>query len=181
MAIFLLAVVSVMCYRGFDAMARANDHLSDVTDRWRAITLFFGRFATDVSQPAERSARDAAGALLPPWLGRPLVEPANADAQLEFTRKSPPGQADVRLAYRLRERRLELLVWPALDRVPASRPQVHSLLENVNGMRLLYLDSKGRWQDRWPVQDVSEALPRAVSVELALAGEPPVQRVFALP
>ena len=180
-AIFLLAVLSVMSYRGFDAMARANDHLAEVTDRWRAVTLFFERFAADVAQPAERAARDGAGALLPPWLGRPLVEPANVDAQLEFTRKSPPGQNDVRLAYRLRERRVELLVWSVTDRAPASRPEVHALLENVADMRLRYLDSKGRWQDHWPVSGLTEPLPRAVSVELAMADQPPVQRVYALP
>lgn len=180
-AIFLLAVLSVMSYRGFDAMARANDHLTRVTDRWRAIALFFERFAGDVQQPVQRGARDAAGAALPAWLGRPLVEPLNFDAQLEFTRKSAPGQKDVRIAYRLRERRLELLVWPVIDRAPASRPEIHPLLEDVDGMRLLYLDARGRWHDRWPAAGVTDVLPRAVSLELAPAGESPVQRVFALP
>jgi general secretion pathway protein J len=180
-AIFILAVLSVMSYRGFDAMARSNDHLADVTERWRAMALFFERFAADVAQPADHPARDNAGALLPVWLGRPLAEPANVDAQLEFTRKSPPGQKDVRVAYRLRERTLELLVWPVLDRAPASRPEVHAILENVNGVRLQYLDSRGSWQNHWPVYGMNEVLPRAVSVELEVAGEPAVLRVFALP
>ena len=180
-AIFLLAVLSVLSYRGFDAMARANDHLTAVTDRWEAIALFFERFGADVSQASDRGVRDGAGNQLPQWWGRALTEPMNVDAQLEFTRKSPPGQKDLRLAYRLRERKLELLIWPVLDRAPASRPQVYELLENVNGMRLLYLDAKGRWLDHWPDGAGNETLPRAVSVELALADEPPVQRVFALP
>jgi general secretion pathway protein J len=180
-AIFLLAVLSVMSYRGFDAMARSNEHLTNVTDRWQAIALFFERIGADVSQPADRSVRDGAGALLPQWWGRPIVEPLNTDAQLEFTRKSPPGQKDVRLAYRLRAGTLELLIWPVLDRVPASRPEVYPLLENVSGMRLLYLDSKGRWMEQWPVPGANETLPRAVSIELGLADQPPVQRVFALP
>lgn len=180
-AIFLLAVLSVLSYRGFDAMARTNERLTGVTDHWRGMALLFERFAADVAQPADRSARDASGAVLPAWLGRPLAEPANADAQLEFTRKSPPGQRDVRLAYRLREGTVELLVWPVSDRAPASRPEVHALLEQVNGLRLAYLDAQGRWHDHWPVSGVSEALPRAVSIELAVADEPPVHRVFALP
>lgn len=180
-AIFLLAVLSVMSYRGFDAMARSNEHLTNVTDRWQAIALFFERLAADVSQSSDRTVRDGAGAVLPQWWARPLLEPTNMDAQLEFTRKSAPGLKDVRVAYRLRQRTLELLIWPVLDRAPASRPEVYPLLENVNGMRLLYMDSKGRWMETWPVAGVNEALPRAVSIELALADQPPVQRVFALP
>lgn len=180
-AIFMLAVLSVMSWRGFDAMARSNEHLADVTDRWRSITLFFERFAADVIQAGDQPARNAAGAVLPPWLGLPLVDVRSTEAHLELTRKSPPGHADVRLAYRLRERSLELLVWPVVDRAPGSQPEVHGLLENVESFRLFYLDSKGRWLDRWPMPGITEALPRAVAVELAAAGEPPIQRVFALP
>ncbi|MGE5524070.1 MAG: type II secretion system minor pseudopilin GspJ [Rhodospirillaceae bacterium] len=180
-AIFLLAVLSVMSYRGFEAMARANDHLEKVTDRWQAIALFFERIGTDISQATDRAVRDEAGAKLPQLWGRPLLAPVSTATELEFTRKSAPGENDLRLGYRLRERTLELLVWPVLDRTPVSQPQVHPLLENVSGWRLSYLDSRGRWTDRWPEGTASEALPRAVSIELALAGEPPVQRVFALP
>jgi general secretion pathway protein J len=180
-AMLLLALVSVMAYRGLDAMARANERMADVTDRWEAIARFFERFAADVTQPDLRAVRDAAGAGLPAWWARPLVEPAGADAQLEFTRKSAPGAADVRLAYRLRAGKVELMVWPALDRSPVTQPQVYPLLENVTAMRLAYLDGEGRWQPQWPVSGLNEALPRAVSIELALAGIAPVQRVFALP
>lgn len=180
-AMLLLALVSMMAYRSLDAMARANERMTDVTTRWEAIARFFERFAADVTQPDLRGVRDAAGAALPAWWARPLVEPVNADAQLEFTRKSAPGAADVRLAYRLRAGKLELMVWPVLDRSPATQPQVYPLLENVTGLRLAYLDSQGRWQPQWPVSGLNEVLPRAVSIELALAGAPPVQRVFALP
>ncbi|HSQ04638.1 MAG TPA: type II secretion system minor pseudopilin GspJ [Burkholderiales bacterium] len=180
-AVFLLALLSVMAYRGIDAMARADDHLVGVSERWQAITLLFERFAADATQPSNRAVRDATGALLPQWWGRPFVESTNSDAQLEFTRKSQPGQDDVRVAYRLRANTVELLIWPVLDRVPASRAAVYPLLEGVNGMRFRYLDSQGRWQDSWPVTGVDDALPRAVSIELAFADQAPVYRVFALP
>jgi len=180
-AIFLMALLSMMAYRGIDAMARADEHVVGVSERWQAITLLFERFAADATQPSSRAVRDAAGTVLPQWWGRPLIEPANADAQLEFTRKSQPGQDDVRLAYRLRANTVELLIWPVLDRAPASRAQVYPLLEKVSGMRFRYLDSQGRWQDNWPVTGVDDALPRAVSMELAFADHAPVYRIFALP
>lgn len=180
-AILLFALMSLMAYRGVDAMARADERVVGVTERWEAITLFFERFAADAAQPSGRLVRDSAGNVLPQWWGRPLAEPANADAQLEFTRKSAPGQDDVRLAYRLRANTIELLVWPVLDRGPVAQPEVYPLLENVSGMRLRYLDSQGRWQDTWPIGGLEEPLPRAVSIELALFDQPPVHRVFALP
>jgi len=180
-AILLFALLSLMAYRGLDAMARANERVVGDSDRWQEITLFFERFAADASQPSGRSVRGGDGTPLPPWWGRALAEPANADAQLEFTRKSPPGQDDVRLAYRLRAHNAELLIWPVLDRGPASTALVYPLLEDVSAMRLRYLDSQGRWQDVWPAPGVDEALPRAVSIELAVSGEAPVQRIFALP
>jgi len=178
---FLLALLSVMSYRGLDAMARANDSVSATTERWQAISLFFERFTADVSQPSNRLVRNGAGVALPQWWGRPLVEAAGVDAQLEFTRKSPPGQDDVRVGYRLHAGVLELLVWPVLDRSPASVPQVYPLLENVTAMRLAYLDSQGRWQEYWPLTPITEALPRAVSLEIALADQPAIHRIIALP
>lgn len=180
-AMFLLALLSVMSYRGLDAMARANDRVTVITERWQAISLFFERFAADVAQPSNRTVRNGAGVPLPQWWGRPLVEAAGADAQLEFTRKSPPGQDDVRVGYRLHATVLELLIWPVLDRSPASVPEVYPLLENVSALRLAYLDSQGRWQDSWPVSGIKEALPRAVSLEIALADQPAMHRIIALP
>jgi general secretion pathway protein J len=180
-AILLFALLSAIAYRGLDAMARANERVVGESELWQAITLTFERFAADVSQPSARTVRSSSGSPLPQWWGRLLSEPTNADAQLEFTRKSPPGQDDVRLAYRLRANTVELLIWPMLDRGPASEAQVHPLLENVSTMRFRYLDSQGRWQDSWPVTGLDEALPRAVSFELTVAGQAPVQRLFALP
>jgi general secretion pathway protein J len=180
-AILLLSLLSVMAYRGLDAMARANERVVGESERWATIALFFERFAADVSQPSARTVRGADGVLLPQWWARPLNEPARADAQLEFTRKSPPGQSDVRVAYRLRANTVELLVWPALDRSPDSAAQVYPLLEEVSAMRLSYMDSKGGWQETWPASDSLEALPRAVAVRITLAGQAQVERIFALP
>jgi general secretion pathway protein J len=180
-AILLFALMTVMAYRGVDAMARADERTIATSDRWQAIALFFERFAADASQPSARPVRDAAGATLPQWWGRPLAEAANEDAQIEFTRKSPPGQYDVRLAYRLRANTIELLVWPVLDRTPATQAQVYPLLENVSMMHVRYLDPEGMWHDQWPVSGRLDVLPRAVAMELALADQPPVHRIFALP
>jgi len=179
-AVALLALLTVMAYRGLDSMTRANDRTLAESERWRETTLLLERFGADVSQPARRPVRGAAGAPLPAWWGRAMTEPDGADAQFEFSRKSPPGRDESRLGYRLRGGKVELLVWRVMDRGPASGAEVYPLLENVSALLIRHLDAQGVWQDQWPVSD-AEPLPRAVSIELTLAGGPSVKRIFALP
>lgn len=179
-AVALLALVTVMAYRGLDSMTRANDRTLTESERWRAATLFLERFAADVSQPVIRPVRGPAGTPLAAWWGRMLTEPEGADAQFEFSRKSPPGQDESRLGYRLRGGNIELLVWRVMDRAPTSTAEVYPILENVSALRFQYLDSQGLWREQWPVMD-TEPLPRAVSVEFTLANGPTVRRIFALP
>ena len=179
-AISLLAIVTLMAHRGLDSMMRADARTAGESERWQAATLLFERFSTDVSQPARRPVRNAAGTDLPNWWARTAVLPAATDAQLEFSRKSRPGQDETRLGYRLRNGIVELLIWRALDRAPNSMPEVHPLLENVRELRFRHLDAAGHWQDIWPVND-REDLPRAVSIEIVLGEGTSMKRLFALP
>jgi len=154
--------------------------------RWRGIALLFERFASDVAQPARRPVRAGAenAAPLAEWLGRPAGDAVGGDpaaAQLEFTRKSPSGRDDVRLGYRLNNDKIELLLWPVLDRAPSTQPEVYVLLEGVSSLRFRHLDSIGRWQDIWPVVGVNEVLPRAVAIEVTMQDGVAPHRLFALP
>lgn len=179
-AVALLAVLTVMAYRGLDSMMRSNDRTLAETERWRNTTLLLERFAADVSQPARRQIRAGNGELLPAWWGRALPEPAGSESQLEFTRKSPPGQDESRLGYRLHGGNVELLIWRVLDRAPGTSAEAYTLLTNVRALRFRHLDAKGIWQEEWPTSK-AEPLPRAVAIELTLAEGPTVTRIFALP
>ena len=179
-AVALLALLTLMAYRGLDSMARANDRTVADSERWRATMLLFERFGADVTQPARRAVRDSSGTDLPTWWGRAFAKADGAAAQLEFTRKSPPGRDEIRLGYRLRGGSVEMLLWRVLDRAPGSVPEVHPLLDNVRTLRVQHLDAKGVWQEQWPVSD-AEPLPRAVALELTLAEGPTLKRIFALP
>ncbi|MBI3523655.1 MAG: type II secretion system minor pseudopilin GspJ [Betaproteobacteria bacterium] len=185
-AVALLALLTVMAYRGIDSMSRTSQHSLAEGDRWQAVALFFERFANDVAQPARRPVRDGNGDAkpLPEWWGRQLTGAAINDAaaaQLEFSRKSPAGRDEIRLGYRLRAGKVELLIWNVLDRAPSSQPEVYVLLEDVSSLNFRYLDASGQWQDVWPVAGSVEALPRAVAVEMDLGNGVKLHRVFALP
>jgi len=188
-AVALLAVITTMAYRGLDSVSRSSTRNLAEGEYWQGVALLFERLASDVAQPVRRPVRagtDKAEAL-PEWWGRSVAgagEATGSDpaaAQLEFTRKSPQGRDEVRLGYRLREDKVELLLWPVLDRAPGTRPEVYVLLEGVSSLRFRHMDSSGAWQDVWPVAGVAGALPRALAVEITLKDGVTLQRLFALP
>jgi len=230
-AVALLALITIMSYRGLDSLSRASDRLIEDGERWQSAALFFARLGSDVAQPAQRPIRvgeettptpatataeipAAASTSLPTWLGRPdaasdaMASDGNANiadtaAALEFTRKSAAGRDEVRLGYRLRGARVELLVWPVLDRAQNSRPEIYTLLDGVSALHFRHLDAAGNWQDAWPPAGTAapatttatanktgegaasakadEALPRAIEVDLTLRDGTHLHRVFALP
>lgn len=189
-AVALLAILTLMAYRGVDSVARSAEHTQAEAERWRSLSGLFERLGADVSQATRRPVRASDDSVLPEWLGSAPVDAASAEvaagedqgkAQLEFTRKSPPGADDVRLGYRLRQARVELLIWPVLDRAPDSAAEVHPLVDGVRSLRFRHLDSAGKWNDAWPLNDKREPLPRALAVELTLTDGVVLQRVWALP
>jgi len=185
-AVALLALLTTMAYRGIDSMSRTSQRSLAEGERWQAVALFFERLANDVAQPALRPVRIGAESAkpLPEWWGRLAAEVAGSDAtaaQLEFTRKSPSGRNEIRLGYRLRDGRVELLIWPVLDRAPNSLPEVYTLLEGVSSLDFHHLDAAGNWQEVWPAAGGKEILPRAIAVDLVLSDGTRLHRVFALP
>ncbi len=185
-AVTLLALLTTMAYRGIDSMSRTSEHSLAEGERWQAVALLFERLASDVSQPARRPVRIGADPVqpLPEWSGKRPDEAAGGDpaaAQLEFSRKSPAWRDEIRLGYRLRDGKVELLIWQVLDRAPNTLPEVYVLLEGVSNLHFRHLDAAGRWQDVWPFPGGTEILPRAIAVELDLSNGIKLNRVFALP
>lgn len=188
-AVALLAVITGMAYRGLDSVSRSSERNLAEGDRWQGVALLFERIASDVAQPSRRPVRAGAegAAPLPEWWGRGVLgvgESVGSDpaaAQLEFTRRSPQGRDDVRLGYRLRDDKVELLLWPVLDRAPGTLPEVYVLLDGVSSLRFRHLDNNGAWQDIWPVAGNAAALPRAVAIEITVKDGVTLQRMFALP
>jgi type II secretion system protein J len=84
------------------------------------------------------------------------------------------------VGYRLREGKLEYLVWPSPDGVPGVPPAAYVALEHVASVQWQALDADGRWVNSWPAGRAANALPRAISVRLALAGGDEVTRILAL-
>jgi general secretion pathway protein J len=184
-ALTIFALMSVLAYRGLNAVLETREHLTEDNRRWRDLTLTLAQLEQDIGMAVDRPVRDGGDLVQPALVGDPNAIGASA-AQLSLSRMGMAWQtgvqADVRRhGYRLANGTLEQLVWPVLDQAPHSEPAVHALLERVTRFDLRYLDSAGNWQPRWPLPGGTAALPAAVEVVVELETGTRVTRVFALP
>ncbi len=179
-ALSILALLSILGYRAIAALADSEERLSTETARWRSLDQLFMRLEGDLRQAMPRTVRTAA-TTEPAWLGT-VDDDGNAD--LRFSRAGPEfnieaGSAGQRLGYRLKDGNVEVLYWPYFDIAPNTEPTVYPLASGVTRMRIDYLDRAGAWRDGWPVSGEAP-LPRAVRVELTLAGGETVERALVL-
>jgi general secretion pathway protein J len=179
-ALSILALLSLLGYRAVVSLTDAEVRLTAETAQWRALDAFFMRLEADLRQAQPRAVRSAGGAE-PAWV---LVPDLDGNAEVRFSRAGPEmaleaGSAGQRIGYRLHEGTIEVLYWPYLDAAPGTAPTAYALVEGVRGLAISGLDSTGSWRDRWPVTGEA-ALPRAVRLELTLAGGEVVERWLVL-
>ena len=185
-ALFVFAILAITAYRGLNAVTQTRTRIDQETRKWQALERFFARLDGETAQVLQRPVRTANGAEAPAWVGTPSTTSSLEDTQLAFTRN---GGFDAdgtpltpqRIGYRLRDSKLELLRWTALDSAPYNVPTVDVLVDNVSEFNLRYLTSRMTWEKQWPpvVANVS-MLPRGVEVELVLKSGEKLTRFFSL-
>jgi len=183
-ALAIFALISVFAYRALDLVLETRIKVTAEGKKWRDITLLFTRMEQDMSRLANRPVRDSRDLLSPALIGEP-VPVGEDDAQLAFTRLGLEGQSGVlgdvqRLGYRLKNGKVEMLVWPVLDQAPRTRPEAETLLSGVKGMEIRYLGAEGTWWTRWPKPGAPGELPRALEITLELPSGERMSRLFAL-
>jgi len=179
-AVTIFALLGMAAYSGLDAVLKARARLDDENRQWRAVALFWVRLERDLSASFERPARVRGSAPQPAFLGEPNAVGEYA-AQLELTRLGAADAGDTppeRVAYRLREGKLEWLRWPALDSDSRALPDVAVLLEQVAELEFSYRDNAGLWTPRWP-PNINMRQPTAVKVRLKLETGEELTRWYA--
>ncbi len=184
-ALFVFALLAVTAYRGLNAVTQTRAHLDQQTRKWQALERFFARLDGETAQVLQRPVRTANGAEAPAWVGSPSATGSLEDVQLAFTRNGgfdadgaplPPQ----RIGYRLRQDKLELLRWTALDSAPYNAPAVDTVLEGVSEFNLRYLTSRMTWETQWPPLIADAALPKGVEVVLVLKSGEKLTRFLSL-
>lgn len=185
-ALFVFAILAITAYRGLNTVTQTRAHLDQETRKWQALERFFARLDSETAQVLQRPVRTASGAMARALTGTPSSTESLEDVQLAFTCDGGFGADGTplppqRIGYRLRQDKLELLRWTALDSGPYNVPTVDTLLEGVSEFNLRYLTSRMSWEKQWPpvVADAS-TLPKGVEVELMLKSGEKLTRFFSL-
>lgn len=184
-ALFVFALLAVIAYRGLNAVTQTRGHIDQETRKWQTLERFFARLDGETAQVLQRPVRTANGAEAPAWIGMPSSTETVEDVQLAFTRSGGYNaegtpQPPQRIGYRLRQGKLELLRWTALDSAPYNVPSVDAVLEDVSEFNLRYLNSKLAWEKQWPPKVPDAVLPKGMEVELVLKDGEKLTRFFSL-
>lgn len=184
-ALFVFALLAVTAYRGLTAVTQTRAHIDQETRKWQALERFFARLDGETAQALPRAVRTANGAEAPAWVGTASATESLEDVQLAFTRNGgfdaegaplPPQ----RIGYRLRQGKLELLRWTALDSAPYNAPAVDALLDDVSEFNVRHLTSRMTWEKQWPPVVPDAPLPKGVEVVLVLKSGEKLTRFFSL-
>ena len=181
-AIAVLAVLASISFRGLNSVLDADRHVQSETRRWNEVAMVVANLGRDLSLSVARSVRDDAGRSRSGLIIDRVQD--NSPEQLVITRvgddDGSPRNEIRRVGYRLRERTLDYLVWPAADLAPGAVPSVSPLLEDVASLQLRALGGDGSWTTFWPAGGQANALPRAVEVQIVLGTGARVSRIFSL-
>ncbi len=183
MAIF--AIIAVMAYRTLGSVFQTREQLQNESAKWRDTALFFSRLENDLGALLNRPIRNADNLPEPAFLLRRLAAAEN-EATLTVTRT---GFADTdgemaapqRIGYRLRDGKLELLIWPGLDQAPRAKPQVFAALKNVREASWRALHPTQSWLPGWDKLEADTlTFPAALELSLTLATGEKITRTFAI-
>ncbi len=183
-ALMIFALLSGVGYRGLDAVLRAKARVDEESARWRDLALTFVNIQQSLASSVERPVRDRSGNVAAPFVGAASVRNED-EAPLVFTRMGYADQRGTlgdlqRIGYRVRQQRLEQLVWPVLDQAPTTEPEAFELIDGIASLSLRYMSRDGAWLTSWPAAGAT-ALPAAVEFSLTLTSGEPMKRVFVLP
>ena len=184
-ALAIFAILSGFAYRGLTAMLESREALQKESRKWRDVAVFIGRVERDLDAVLIRLAKAPSGLALAA-VSSSLGDPSLGDG-LALTRSGSPLQpnalaAPQRVAYRLRDGRVERLSWAGVDAAPRDEPAPVAVLGPVRALTFRYLDARnGEWRASWGLPGSIEAPPAAVEMTLELASGERIVRLVDLP
>lgn len=187
-ALSIFALLSLVGYKGLSSLILTKDHVMAEDEKWQQLVLFFDRIELDVKQSVNRPVRGRDGSLEPAWVGRPYFA-GEYGAQLVFSRFGDSEQAGFlmdtrRVGYRLHDGAVELLIWPALDLAPNTKPEVFKVLPHVTQITFSYLTDDGRLLTSWPenvaTPELKSFAPAALKIAIKFDSGELITRTLAI-
>lgn len=182
-AIGIFAVMAAVAYEGLRTVLESKQLLDARLQSLSQLQTAFSLLRRDIEQAVLRAVRDEAEALLPAFGGS-----HDSGELLTLTRAGWSNPREVkrstlqRVTYRWQDGTLLRSAWDALDRPANADGMELAVLQDVQAMRLRFLDQRGQWHTAWPPEATTDPrLPRAVELALTLEGWEELTRLFCLP
>ena len=179
-AVLIFALISAAAYASIGTLLTSREALHARAGSLQALQATMSRLERDLRQALAAPVRDGYGESLPLFAG---------DAtHVELTRAglaNPLGQARARIErvqWALSGQALQRVRFAVLDRAVGTRPEVESMLGDIERMTFTYYDG-GQWRTQWPRPEAAATrneLPRAVALELQSAEFGRLRRVVML-
>jgi general secretion pathway protein K len=166
-ALAIFAILSGFAYRSLGVMLEGRERLQAESRKWRDVAMFVGRVERDLKAVVDRQATSAAGTPQAPVSSSVTMSAAQVNG-LAITRLGSALQENVlaapqRIAYVIRENRIERLAWASVDAAPREEPTLIPVLRNVRALEFRFL-SKNDWRTTWGLPGSSERIPAAVEM-----------------
>lgn len=182
-ALTIFAIMAAAIYSSLAMVLTTSSRLDEAGKSLKELQRTMLLLSRDLEQIINRPVRGGYDAELPPllWPG--------SEEQLEMTsggRSNPlrqPRCSLQRVAYRVRDGKLERLTWAVLDQAQDSAPYIQPLLSGVSAFELSFLVGKERTYPDWPPAlppTELPPLPRAVMVVMEVEGWGRLERIFPL-
>lgn len=185
-ALAIFAIVAGFAYRGLSAMLESRATLERETRKWRDVALFVSRFERDLGAVIDkRVALGTSGTRLMPISS--LTESTDSAPGLAISRSGSVLQgtslaSPQRVAYRLREGKVERLTWTGIDAAPRDEAAVVAVFSGATDLTFRFLDTNGVWRGNWGAPGSNETgLPAAVEMTIDLASGERITRLVDLP
>jgi len=182
-ASIIFAIMALMAYGGLDNVIRNSQSSKQALKRLQEIQQTVSVLNRDLTQIIRRDIRDEYG-------NRQdyLTTANNIDNLVEFTRGGRVNPANLlrssllRVAYRFEEEKLIRLQWPQLDRAPGMEAKQTVLLEEIEEVKLRFLDQRAEWQEQWPPLNagVIPAELLAIEIRLQLKDWGEIRRLYSM-
>lgn len=174
-AVAIFGVVSLIAYGGFNQLTQQSDIVERNASRTRTIQATVHRMTEDFSMLEPRPVREPLGESVEPA----LRSDTRTETLVELTHSGWTNPAGMprstlqRVAYRLRDNKLERAYWNALDRTLTAEPTTAVLLDKVRTVSFRFMDQNQSWHEQWPPlgysgADAARLRPIAVEITLEL-------------
>jgi general secretion pathway protein J len=183
-ALAIFAILSGFAYRSLTTLLEGRERLQAESRKWRDIAVFVGRLERDLRSVLDRTATGASGASLAPVSSSVPLSAAPVNG-LALTRLGNALQestlaAPQRVAYSLREGRVERLAWASIDASPRDDPVPVTVLRGVRALDFRFFTPAG-WRPTWGLPGSPDRVPAAVEMTLTLDSGERIVRLVDLP